>query len=216
MAVVPAGVPTEFRSREREPQEVESLVVRLEPAFVRKVAEGADVEPDRVELVGVLGGRGAGIERIAASLLPEQLENEGLFDGLYADSLATALAVNLLRNHSSLGRSAAYKAEPEFQGGLPKAVLRGVTEYVEEHLARDLTLTEVSGVVHMSPFHFSRMFKLSADLSPHQYVLRRRVERAKDLLVNTNLPLHEVARLSGFTDQSHLGTSPRSLRLASG
>lgn len=226
VAIIPAGTPTEFRSREREPQEVESFAMRLDPAFVVEAARGADVDPEGIELVGVLGGRDPEIERIGASLLSE-LESGGMFGDLYADSLATMLAVSLLRNHSSLGRGAARRTERGTErgqsGGLPRAALRRVTDYVEENLSGELTLAELSGVAHMSPFHFSRAFKLSTGLSPHRYVVRRRVERAKRLLAGTELPLHEVARAVGFTDQSHLakhfrlrlGTTPRSFRLAS-
>jgi AraC family transcriptional regulator len=223
VAVIPAGVPTEFRSREPEPQRVETFVMQLNQAFLRNIVEGADVDPDGVELVGSLGGRDPTIEQIGKSLLLE-LENEGFLGGLYADSLATALAVQLLRNHSSLGRGNVRKTEREPVGGLPKATLGRVTDYINDNLARDLTLSEIASVAHMSPFHFSRMFRLSTDLSPHQYVIRRRVERAKELLILTDLPLHEIARLSGFADQSHLakhtrrllGVTPRSLRLSSG
>jgi AraC family transcriptional regulator len=71
VAIVPAGVPTEFRSREREPQKVESLVMYLDRTFVRGIAEGVGVDPARVELVGTLGARDPEIERIGASLLSE-------------------------------------------------------------------------------------------------------------------------------------------------
>ncbi len=152
------------------------------------------------------------------------MEGGGLLGDLYADSLATMLAVSLLRNHSSLGRGAARRTEREPSGGLTRATLRRVTDYVEENLSGELTLAELSGVAHMSPFHFSRVFKLSTGLSPHRYVVRRRVEQAKRLLADSKLPLHEVARAAGFADQSHLarhfrlrvGTTPRSFRLASG
>jgi len=114
--------------------------------------------------------------------------------------------------------------ERKYPGGLSKAALRRVTDYIEDNLARNPTLAEICSMTHMSPFHFSRMFKLSIGLPPHQYVIRRRVERAKGLLMNTDLPLHEVACLSGFSDQSYLakhtrrflGAAPRSLRLAAG
>lgn len=223
VAFIPAGTPAEFLSLAGEPQGVECVAVRLDPGFVRDAALGADVDPDGIELVGLLGGRDPEIERIGTSLLSE-LENGGLLGDLYADSLATLLAVSLLRNHSSLGRAGARRTELTPAGGLPRGSLRRVKDYVEENLSGELTLAELSGVAHMSPFHFSRMFKLSAGLSPHQYVIRRRVELAKRLLSGTGLPLHEVARTAGFTDQSHLakhfrlrlGTTPRAFRLASG
>ena len=220
VALVPAGTPVEFRSPSPEGQRVESLAISLAPAFVRRVAGEAEVDPDGVELIGTLGGRDPEIERIAASLLSE-LEDSSPFGDLYADSLANLLAVHLLRDHSSLGFRRDHRTGAG--AGLQAAALRRVTDYVEENLAAGLTLAEISAVAHMSPFHFSRLFKASTGLSPHRYVVDRRVERAKSLLQKTGLPLHEVARLAGFTDQSHLakhfrrqlGVTPRRFRLTS-
>ena len=224
VAVIPAGVEMGARAAPGlGPQKVESFLMRLDPAFVREIAAGAGVDPDGIELVASVGGRDPAVEQIGASLLSEA-ENGGLLGCVYADALATSLVVRLLRNHSSLGRAAARRTERRPPVELPKAALRRVTDHVEENLARSITLAELSGVAHMSPFHFSRMFKASTGLSPHQYVIRRRVERAKVLLADTEFPLHEVARAVGFTDQSHLarhtrrllGASPRAFRLASG
>jgi len=72
----------------------------------------------------------------------------------------------------------------------------------------------------MSPYHFARSFKAATGLSPHQYVVHRRVERAKALLADTGLTIAEVARAVGFSNHSHLashvrrllGVSPRALR----
>jgi AraC family transcriptional regulator len=221
IAVVPAGRPIEFSAR--KPQEVESFVMHLDPDFVDRIAQAEGVNTEGIELVGSVGGRDPKLEQFGLSLLSE-LENEAVLGGLYAESLATLLAVHLLRSHSSLGRGAACTMEQGPSGALSGSALRRVKDYIEDNLAETLTLSEISGVAHMSPFHFSRVFKLATGLSPHRYVVGRRVERAKDLLTNTNLPLHEVARLSGFSDQSHLakhtrrllGAAPRSLRLASG
>jgi AraC family transcriptional regulator len=220
VAIIPAGTPTEFRSLSPEGQTVESLAINLDPDFVRRVAAEADLDPDRMELIGTLGGRDPGLERIGASLLPET-GGDDPFGALHADSMATLLAVHLLRHHSSLGRHRVREADS--RGRLPAAALRRVTDYVEENLAQSLTLDEISAVAHMSPFHFSRLFKASTGLSPHRYVVGRRVERAKGLLTKTGLPLHEVARLAGFTDQSHLakhfrrqlGVTPRRFRTIS-
>jgi len=201
VALVPAGTPTAFRSLSGEGQTVETLAVSLDPAFVDRVAAEADLDPDGIELIGTLGGRDPEIERIGAALLPE-IGADDPFGELYAASLANLLAVHLLRSHSTLKSRRASETGP--RGGLPAVALRRVTDYVEENLADNLTLEEISAVAHLSPFHFSRLFKVSTGLSPHRYVVGRRVERAKGLLSKTSLPLHEVARLAGFTDQSHL------------
>jgi AraC family transcriptional regulator len=78
-----------------------------------------------------------------------------------------------------------------------------VVEYIEEHLDGGPTLAEMAAVVGLNPYHFARQFKAATGLPPHQYVIARRVERAKQLLqAGTNLSLAEVALRAGFSDQS--------------
>jgi AraC family transcriptional regulator len=78
-----------------------------------------------------------------------------------------------------------------------------VVEYIEEHLAAGPTLAQLAAVVRLNPYHFARQFKAATGLPPHQYVLLRRVERAKQLLhAGTDLSLAEVALHAGFSDQS--------------
>ena len=98
IAVVPAGLPIEFSAR--EPQEVESFIMYLGSSFVQAIAEREGLHPDAVELIGSVGGHDPRLEQIGLSLLSE-LENEDVLGGLYAESLATLLAVHLLRSHSS-------------------------------------------------------------------------------------------------------------------
>ena len=82
---------------------------------------------------------------------------------------------------------------------------------------------EIAGVAHVSPYHFARSFKAATGLSPHQYVIQRRVERAKTLLTGGDLSIAEVAGAVGFANQSHLafhlrrllGVSPKALRQSS-
>jgi AraC family transcriptional regulator len=99
--------------------------------------------------------------------------------------------------------------------------LRAVVEYIRAHLDARLTLGHLAGVARLSPCHFARLFKNSTGLPPHQYVIARRVERAKDLLRGEGrLPLAEVAAEVGFCSQSHLtrhfkrlvGVTPRRFR----
>ncbi len=217
IVILPAGAPREWHLERRG--EVRHLHLYLDPALVRDVAAGAELDPDKAELVEALGVRDPQIEHAAMCLLLE-LRDGDLGGRIYAESLASVLAVSLLRRHSSLGRSSARKLEHERAGGLPEASLRTALDYVGDNLAEDLTLAEIAREVHMSPYHFSRMFKLSTGLSPHQYVMRQRIERAKALLMNTNLPVSVVAREVGFASPSHfaqqfrrlVGVSPRSFR----
>jgi AraC family transcriptional regulator len=79
-----------------------------------------------------------------------------------------------------------------------------VTDYIYAHLDQDLSLSELAAIAQMSPHYFSQLFKRSIGITPHQYVIRVRVERAKELLTQGNLSIAEVAKTVGFVDQSHL------------
>ena len=65
-------------------------------------------------------------------------------------------------------------------------------DYVGDNLEKDLTLAKMAGAVHMSPYHFSRLFKESTGFTPHHYVIERRVQRAEELLGGSALPVGEI------------------------
>jgi transcriptional regulator GlxA family with amidase domain len=92
---------------------------------------------------------------------------------------------------------------PQARGGLSPAAMRRVHEYVEAHLHNSIELVELSGIAGLSVFHFAREFKQSAGVTPHYYLVRKRVERAKELLAGTDHSLSEIAFATGFSDQSH-------------
>src|SRR5256712_7079574 len=89
-------------------------------------------------------------------------------------------------------------------GGLPECRVRRVAQYVQDNLHRQLRLAELSGLVHMSPYHFARLFKQSTGVSPHRFVVQRRIEQAKALLAAESLSIAEIARSLGFRTPSHL------------
>jgi AraC-like DNA-binding protein len=109
---------------------------------------------------------------------------------------------------------------PQAQGGLSPGAMRRVREYVEVHLGESVDLSTLAGVAGLSVHHFARQFKQSAGVTPHAYLTQKRVERARKMLVQTDLPLAEIAFTVGFFDQGHLarhfrhmlGTTPREFR----
>ena len=118
-----------------------------------------------------------------------------------------------------------FPATPEARhsigGGLAPHRLQRVLACIETRLAERVQVRELADEIHMSPFHFARMFKLATGHAPHAYITRQRMERAKQLLASTQLPLLEVAARVGYQTQAHftgvfhryVGTTPRVYRL---
>jgi AraC family transcriptional regulator len=108
-----------------------------------------------------------------------------------------------------------------FTGGLSARKLRRVTDFIAENYDHEVRLAELAHVAGMSSFHFAREFKKTTGITPHQYLIKYRVERAKSLLARDDLPLIEVGLRSGFSHQSHFtrlfrritGTTPNTYRL---
>ena len=114
---------------------------------------------------------------------------------------------------------------PRSSGGqTARRQLNSVYEYIEANLHRSVTVAELAAVADVSPTHFSRLFRQATGASPYRYVRRRRLERAERLILGTQLPFRDIARLVGCSDQSHLnrmmraeiGLTPGQLRRAAG
>jgi transcriptional regulator GlxA family with amidase domain len=89
------------------------------------------------------------------------------------------------------------------RGGLPPRALRRVREYIEANLEENISIQVLAGIAGLSMYHFARVFKQSEGVTPHDYLVKCRVRRAKELLSDTDLPMSEIALASGFSDQSH-------------
>src|SRR5437870_6882446 len=94
-------------------------------------------------------------------------------------------------------------------GELPAYRVRRVAQYIRENLRRELRLAELSAVVHMSPYHFARLFKRSTGVPPHRFLIRRRIDEARALLAARTVPIGAIARLVGFRTPSHFTTTFR-------
>src|SRR5579862_6404497 len=137
-------------------------------------------------------------------------------DGLYIDTIAQMMAVHLARMHSTRSRPVRMPVTKAMSGWR----MRRLIDFIEAHLDGDLSLEAMASEVEISPLYLARAFKAAVGQSPHQYVLARRIERAKELLRNSDTPIVDVALASGFSSQSHLsnwflrhvGVSPASYR----
>jgi AraC family transcriptional regulator len=196
ISLVPAGSPSRVRTSGCKDQ----LHLFLEPGLVARVAaEAFGLDPARLT-VPPLDGLHLPHLRAAMGAVDAELTAGGAGGRLATESLANVLAVHLIRHVL-----APHRPERGRDGVLPQGRLRAVIEYVEEHLGVGPTMEQLAAVARLSPYHFARQFKAATGLPPHQYVILRRVERAKELLqAGTALSLAEVAAHVGFSDQSHL------------
>lgn len=217
VCVVPSGQPFGARLG----GDTECLAIYLDPALVARAAREAGDAGRRFEVVARSKPRDPVVSRVGLALLAEMRE-DGARDGvarLYAESLANVLAVHVLRHYTT-----AAGAEPRrFAGGLSGPTLRRVLSFIAENHERDLSLEDLAGEAAMSTFHFAREFKRATGTTPHQHLLKFRVERAKELLAESQLPLAEVGLRTGFSHQSHFtrlfrrytGTTPLGYRVMS-
>jgi len=191
-SIVPMGEPylTHFD------EEVEYLTVYLDPKLLARAASDTP-EADRVRLVHACDASDPLIRQLALALMAEA-ESGGEADRSYVDSLTTALVAHLIKRYTRAGGRSHVAS-----GGLPGNRLLRAVEFVNENLERNLTLPEIAASAGLSPFHFARAFKQTTGFTPHQYLIRRRVERAKMLLARRELPLAEVGYRAGFRNQSH-------------
>src|SRR5262245_32595236 len=194
ISLMPGGTPARVRSSGCK----DELHIFLEPGLVGRVAaDEFGLDPARLT-VPPLDGLDLPQLRAAMSAVGAELTAGGAGGRLAAESLANVLAVHLIR-HVSAPRQPA----PRRNGTLPRARLRAVVEYIEEHLDAGPTLEQMAAIARLSPNYFAWQFKRATGLPPHQYVIARRVERAKQFLqTESDFSLAEVAAHAGFSDQS--------------
>ena len=172
--------------------------------FIDGVAQeiyGADA--DRVELVPCLGLPDDTAERLVRLLLMEA-ERPGTGTMLMMDSLTRALGVHLLRFHSNLA-----PLPPEPPPSLPAPRLQRVIEQMRSSLDEDLPLNRLAESSGLSPSQFVRAFRGATGQPPHRYLVGLRVERARALLEQTNMPITLIGLRCGFEQSSHFATSFR-------
>jgi AraC family transcriptional regulator len=198
ISLFPSQRPFFRRVGSRETGASDFLYLALDPVFVSRAATDLEFYPDRLELIEKLGHTDPALQHIALAL-QAVLQTGRSSDKLYGESLALALAVHLLREY------AAQPVEPHITpGGLSREQLMRAVDYIEDQLHEDLTVAGIARAVHMSPFHFTRLFKRATGQSPYHYVIEARAKRAKALLTSRKFSISEVAHPTGFADQSHL------------
>ncbi|QRM56539.1 AraC family transcriptional regulator [Sinorhizobium sp. BG8] len=129
-----------------------------------------------------------------AELIAAECDNPDPLHNLYGDGLTVALFVDLMR--VPLARSRKRSQLASWQ-------LRRATDFIEANCLRGIRLEELSQLTGLSQSYFSHAFKASTGVAPHQWQMNLRIEKAKQLLLETDVPLTIVASDTGFSDQAH-------------
>ena len=145
----------------------------------------------------------------------DELKQENFAGKVYGESLSTAFAIHLACNYS-----ANEKKVFSPKGKLSSVQLHQIIDYANSYINQNIGLTELAKQINTSPFHFIRLFKQTTGISPHQYILQLKIERAKQLINKNKRSLTEIAYELGFTDQAHfsnafkkiIGVAPRQYR----
>lgn len=199
--------PAQLYSSYRSDKEDRYLQMTISSQFLNQIAtETINSDPDSLELTTQFRVRNPQIEQLAMMLRAELHQGNSGVGELYVESLANALTINLLRDYSG--------TKPDiviYEGGLSARALVRVTEYINEHLSQGIKLEDLASSIGITQFHFSRLFKQSTGMSPHQYVMQQRIEKAKQLLRKIDIPIADIALDCGFSSQSHLGKYFRQL-----
>lgn len=181
-----------------------ALVIAMEQSFIDQVVNDA-FDGNAPVLRTVIGVRNPVIEGMAAAWRQE-LAERGAGGRLYIEGLASALAVHVYRTYGD-----SLNCSLTVIGGLGALRLRRVTDYIEAHLAEDVSLRDLAAVAGLSTHHFGEAFKTSSGTTPHRYLIERRIHRAKELLLGTDHSIVEIALAVGFASHSHFTDNFRKL-----
>ncbi|HTK06147.1 MAG TPA: AraC family transcriptional regulator [Ktedonobacteraceae bacterium] len=194
----PGGSPYELRYRSLSSEPVQTLHVHVNTDLICRAAEQlTEGDPTRVVLMERSGFQDSLLTQIGLALQKE-LESPMLAGKLYAETAAQMLAVHLLRYYQTSAISLKDSSQ-----GITRQQMKRVVEYIVSSLDQDLSLETLSQQIGFSPYHFARLFRMTTGESPHQFVLRKRIETAQRLLKETRLDLAEIAFSVGFPNQSH-------------
>ncbi len=175
--------------------------VYLSPEAIANAA-AETVRQNRIDIVPRFLVRDPLIEEVGKYLAHKA--QTGSVTNLFASSAINILSVHLLEHYC-----VEVQTLHTYRDGLPPSQLRHALEYIDAHIGDDVSLAHLAGQVGMSPHYFSQLFHRSAGFAPHQYVLNRRIERAKELLAGQLMSLADIGYTLGFSSQSQFTTTFR-------
>ena len=212
-----SGIVSELRWKSLTSEPMQTLHLQLNHKLISRTAiEVLGYNPSRLSWITRSGFQDPLIAQIGFALWRE-LEHPSPMSKLYAQTAAQMLAVHLLRYYTRVEADRAIREVPQ---RLAPRQLNRVMEFLRLHLNGDLSLERLAEQAGFSPYHFARLFQQTTGESPHQFVLRERIEKAQRLLRETDVTLANIALEVGFANQSHfnrvfkryLGLTPHAYR----
>jgi AraC family transcriptional regulator len=212
MLFVPAGM--RYASNWQQAGEF-SLLGFSSRFFEQVVRESVHVK--RVELIPHIGINDLLVQQVGLALKAD-VEAQHPTGRMFGEALATGLVIHLLRQYSVWRPQLA----SDDKGRLSESQLQRVFDYIHNHLDQDVALEDIANVLSLSQYHFCRLFKQATGVAPYQYLTQRRIERAKQLLLTTNLTITEIAFAVGLSNHSsftrlfrqYVGVSPKLFRVS--
>ena len=198
--ICPAGIGEDMIHLYGEVEESLHLYIPTLPLSETALQE-LEIDPDKIRLRYDGGFLDPLIYQFARAVHAEMLEAAPAARMLI-EALAMALRVHILRQHANL--VPASTSLPSVCGALDLRRLQRVTEFIDAHVGKDLTIEALANQACLSPFHFARAFKAATGTAPHRYLTGRRIEYAKKLIAEDQLPIGAIADICGFSSQAHL------------
>jgi AraC family transcriptional regulator len=194
-------------------QSVDALYLYIAPSRLDRLIELFDINVSTLRFEDQYGFVHPALAHLDHALVQE-MEHPAAGSSLYIDMLVTQIEVQIIRAVSTTPFTT---REPDHASDRARSLAHAI-DYIHAHLSDDISLADIASVTHLSPYHFSRLFRQTYGISPYQYVIAQRVEKAAQLLDTTRLTVSEIALRVGFADHSHLirhykrlrGTTPRS------
>ena len=185
-------------SVDSEQGDYETVYIYIRRELVEEIAGELSEKDGEVGLVPCIGVIDPVI-RVLAIEIREMLGAPSPLDSFYIESLSRVLAARLVRNNAVAGRF-----QPRLPDQLSPRQLNRAYEYIECHIGDKLGLGDIAKAIGINKGRLTRGFKHNTRMTPYEYVMRTRVERARQMLALTTLPLAEIAAKCGFSDQQHM------------
>jgi AraC family transcriptional regulator len=198
--IIPVQTPSRWEMHDEHDM---ALLLSLPQKLLSNVAEESGLDPSRMEIRNRFQIRDPELEALSWAMKRE-MESGHQSGRFYLDGLTLAMASRLVMQHSSIAKTPAERSE-----GLSGHRLKQVLAFIEDQIAEDLSLEEIAAVAGVSASHVKTLFRAAMGEPVHQYVIQRRVERAKTLLRQDGMSMAEVAAAAGFAHQSHLARHMR-------